>query len=79
MGLSSIALQGLELATTQLDAAASRIAGAGAASANAGGLDLVSLSEEAVALMSAKNLYQANLGTLKTAEQMQKSVLDLMA
>jgi flagellar basal body rod protein FlgC len=39
----------------------------------------VDLSAEIVALMSAKNQFSANLSTLKTANQIQKNVLDLMA
>jgi len=78
MDISAIALQGLDQASAQLDAAASKIASVGA-SPNGANLDTVSLSEEMVALMSAKTLYSANIATLKTSEQMQKSTIDLMA
>ncbi len=77
MDISAIALQGLEQASTQLDAAAAGIAGA--ASPDGATLDLVTLSEEAVALMSAKTALSANLSTLNTADQIQKSTIDMMA
>jgi hypothetical protein len=79
MDISAIALQGLDQASAQLDAAAAGIASAGAASPDGANLDIVSLSEEMVALMSAKTIYSANLSTLKAADQIQKSTIDLMA
>ncbi len=77
MDPSSIALQGLHQAETQLETAAARIASAGASSPDGVPLDVVDLSTEMVALMSAQNLFEANLATLKTAGQMQKSLVDL--
>jgi hypothetical protein len=79
MDISAIALQGLHQASAQLDAAATGIAGAGAASPDGAHLDIVSLSEEMVALMSAKTMDLANLSTLKTADPIQKSAIDLIA
>ena len=80
MDASSIALQGLQQADTQLDAAAAaRIASASANSPDGAPVDVVDLSTEMVALMSARNLFDANLATLKTADQMQKSLIDLKA
>lgn len=80
MDLSSIALQGLELASAQLDAAASAIAGAGATSASQPlPVDTVSLSAEMVALMSSQNLFAANVAVMKTAEQTQQSLLNVLA
>ena len=79
MDVSSIALQGLEQASAQLDAAASRVASAGSASDGTAVVDIVSLSEEMVALMSAKTAFAANAAVLKTAEQTQQSVLNVMA
>lgn len=79
MDPSSIALQGLQQADTQLDAAASAIASAGATSANGSNPDVVDLSTEMVALMSAQNSFSANLATLKTADEMQKTLLDVTA
>ena len=79
MDVSSIALQGLEQASAQVDAAASRIASAGSSSGNPVPTDTVSLSEEMVALMSAKTAFSANVAVFKTAEQLQQSVLNVVA
>ncbi len=79
MDLSAIALQGLEQGQAQLEQAAIRLAGAGAESPDGANLDTVDLSVEIVALMSAKTQFSANLSTLKTADQIQKNVIDLMA
>jgi flagellar basal body rod protein FlgC len=77
MDPSSIALQGLQQAEVQLETAAARIASAGTTSPDGANLDVVSLSAEMVALMSAQNQFSANLATLKTADQMQKSLVDI--
>lgn len=77
MDVSSIALQGLQQANIQLEAAAVRIAGS--ASSDATPVDVVDLSAEMVALMSAKSLFDANIATLKTADQMQQSLIDITA
>jgi hypothetical protein len=79
MDLSAIALQGLQIADSQLDSAASRIAASGAQSPEGANLDVVDLSAAMIALMSAKNLASANLATLKTANEVEQSVIDLMA
>ncbi len=79
MDPSSIALQGLQQADTQLDAAAAAIASASATSANGSNPDVVDLSTEMVALMSAQTSFSVNLATLETADQMQKSLLDVTA
>jgi flagellar basal body rod protein FlgC len=79
MDASSIALQGLQQADIQLNTAASAIANAGADSATNAPVDVVDLSAEMVALMSAQNSFEANLATLKTADQMQKSLTDVTA
>jgi len=79
MDPSAIALQGLQQAEVQLETAASRIASAGSASPDGANLDVVDLSAEMVALMSAQNQFEANLSTLKTADQMQKMLVDIKA
>lgn len=79
MDASSIALQGLQQADTQLNAAASAIANSGASSASGAPVDVVDLSTEMVALMSAQNLFEVNVATLKTADQMQKTLIDITA
>ena len=78
MDLSAIALQGLQQAEIQLGNVATRLAGAGASPAGAN-LDIVDLSAEMVALMSAKTNVSVNLSVLKTVSQIQKDAIDLMA
>ena len=77
MDASSIALQGLQQADIQLETAAARIASFGANSSDDATLDVVDLSAEIVALMSAQNAFAVNLATLKTVNQMQKNLIDL--
>jgi flagellar hook protein FlgE len=77
MDASAIALQGLQQAEFQLDAAANAIAGGGTDSSNAGNVDVVDLSAEMVALMSAQTQYEANLATLKTADQIEQNLVNL--
>jgi len=79
MDPSSIALQGLQLAEVQLNAAAARLADAGGASPNGANLDVVDLSQDLVALIAAQTSFSVNVATLKTADQMQKSLIDLTA
>jgi len=79
MDLSAIALQGLQQANSQLNQAASGIASFGATSSEGAALDTVDLSAEVIALLSARTQTSANLATLKTADEMQKSTIDLIA
>jgi flagellar basal body rod protein FlgC len=79
MDPSSIALQGLQQAEVQLNAAAANLANAGGSSPNGANLDVVDISAEMVALMSAQTMLSVNLATLKTADQMHKSVIDVTA
>jgi hypothetical protein len=78
MDLSAIALQGLQQAEVQLERAASRIASTGAASPDGADLD-PDFSSEMVTLMTVQNDASVSLATLKTAAEIQKSVIDLMA
>jgi flagellar hook protein FlgE len=79
MNVSTIALQGLQQADAQLGSAASKIASFGASSPTGANLDTVDLSAAVVALLSAKNLYSANLSTVKVADETQKTTIDLIA
>jgi len=79
MDVSSIALQGITAAEAQLEAAASNLANAGASSSDGTNLDVVDIATEMVALMTAKTLVEVNLATLKTADQMQKALVDIKA
>ena len=80
MDVSAIALSGLQQAQSQFEQSAAKVASAGA-TASTGGMptDTVDLSAEMVAQLSAKNQFSANLSMLKTADQMMKSTIDLLA
>jgi flagellar hook protein FlgE len=67
----------LQQADLQLETAAARIAGAGGESSSGGPQDVVDLSAEMTALISAQTLYEANLATLKTADQMEQNLVNL--
>jgi flagellar hook protein FlgE len=55
------------------------IASAGSSSPDGANLDVVDLSAEMVALMCAQSAFEVNLSTLKTADEMQKRLIDLTA
>jgi hypothetical protein len=71
-------LNDIQQAEIQLGNAATRLAVAGASPAGAN-LDIVDLSAEMAALMSAKTNVSVNLSVLKTVNQIQKNAIDLMA
>jgi flagellar hook protein FlgE len=79
MDLSAIALQGLHQAGARLESAGSKIASSGANSAGAANQDTVDLSSAVVALLSAKNLFSANLRSVKVADEILKTSIDLIA
>ena len=76
MDLAAIALQGIDQAQVQLEAAATGIANAGAQSGDAATVDL---STEVVALFSASNQFDVGLATLKTAGEIQRIAVNLLA
>jgi flagellar basal body rod protein FlgB len=81
MDVLGIAQQGLQQAEGQFDYTARRIAQTGTntstSSQTAG--DSVSLSDNMVSLLSAKTQYETDLGLAKTAGEMQKATLNLLA
>jgi len=77
MQVTYTALGGLQQAEDMVDRSASRIARAPFSLGNP--QDEVSLSDEAVSLLAAKTSYEANLGTIKVADDMEKSTLSLLA
>lgn len=79
MDISAIALQGLHEAETKLEKAATRIASFGADSLDGANVDTVDLSEEMVALLSARNEFKVNVKTLETAGEVETSLIDVMA
>lgn len=72
-----LALEGLGRAQASFDRAAQRITQPISLSPESP-QDQVSLSDEMVALMTARNNYEANLQTVKAADQMQKTLLDAL-
>jgi hypothetical protein len=79
MDISAIALQGLQQADAQLNNAATRIATAGADSPDGATLDVVDLSSEVIALMTAKNQAQVNISSMKASDEVQKSLLNVIS
>lgn len=77
MQVTYTALGGLQQAEELMERSASRLARAplsmGAPQ------DEVSLSGEAISVLAAKTSYEANLGAIKVADEMQKSTLSLLA
>jgi Flagellar basal body rod FlgEFG protein C-terminal len=71
------ALGGLQQAEGVVNQAASKIAHLSFPAANP--QDQVSLSDQAVALLEGKTSFEANLGSIKVADEMQKSTLSLIA
>jgi hypothetical protein len=71
MDVSGIALHGLQQAQVQFDRAAQRVAAQPAD-------DAVSLSEEAVALLTSKSQFAANLNVMKMADRMDKIAINLL-
>ena len=67
------ALEGMERAESKANAAASRLARLPFAPQQ----DTVDLSREAIALLEARNLMQANVNVIKTAEEMEQKLLDV--
>ncbi len=72
--ISLTSLQGMQKAEGQLDKGANRIAKQGSE-----GGDVVDLSAEMVALMSARNNFAANVKAAKTGDEMQQSLLNILA
>lgn len=79
MDPSSIALRGLQQAEIQLDTTAAAVGRADGKSSPGSNGDVVDLSSAMVALISAQTSYQANLATLKTADQMVQNLVNLVA
>ena len=74
MDVMSIALGGIEKAQGTFEKAAARIAKA----ADPAG-DMVDLSTEMVSLLAARNQYQSNARVIHTGDDMQKTLLNLLA
>jgi hypothetical protein len=71
------AVQGLKAAEHSLEKTAERIARRPSPAGDDG--DMVSLSEDAIGLISARNAYEMNLQVLKAGDAMAKKLVDFMA
>ena len=69
------ALHGMQQASELVDRSAQRLARV----SSHGSSDVVSLSDEMLALITAKHSFTANARVLQTAEEIQKQVVDLLA
>jgi hypothetical protein len=79
MDILGIAQQGLEQAQGQFDRTAQHIAQAGLNTApTQTPADSVSLSDDAVSLLSAQNQFETDLGVAHTGKEMEKATLALL-
>ena len=78
MDLSALALRGLKQAQEQFEEAAARAASAGA-SAPGQPADTVDLSETAASLLSARDAFAGDIAALKTAGEIERQAIDLLA
>lgn len=73
MQISAIALSGMHAAETKLEQAANRIAHISQPE------DQVDLSAEMVALLEARNDFAANANVMKTGNEVERALLDLVS
>jgi flagellar basal body rod protein FlgC len=78
MDVSAIALSGLDRAQASFEKAASRIAAAGATTADGTPSDTVDLAAAAVELASARQDFAANIAALKAADEMERRTIDVL-
>ena len=74
MDVTSVALRGMQDAQSTLQKTANQIA-----SVSPENSDSVDLSSQMVAMLAARNQFQTDVRLVKTADDMQKKVLDLQA
>ena len=74
-----IALQGLDRSQANFDRAAGKIARELLSTEQQNPQDPASLADDMVALVVARNNYEANLKTIQTSDEMQQKLLDLLA
>jgi flagellar basal body rod protein FlgC len=77
MNVLSVALDSIGRATTSLDTVAARVAHI--SSPESGPSDYVELSVEMIALMDATTAFEASMAVMRTANEMNKSLVDLIA
>jgi hypothetical protein len=77
--LSAIALSGLDRASAAFDQSARAIATAGTAAPESAPVDTVDLATAVVGMVQAREDFGANIQALRTADEMQRQVLDILA
>ncbi|MCU1238233.1 MAG: hypothetical protein JWP63_6200 [Candidatus Solibacter sp.] len=75
MQITGIALSGMQQASSTLEKAAGKIAKA----TDPAAVDQIDLSSEMVALLDARNQFQTNARVIQTGDDMQKTMLNLLA
>ncbi|MDR3704026.1 MAG: hypothetical protein P4L56_30535 [Candidatus Sulfopaludibacter sp.] len=78
MDISAIASAGLDVAQSRLDKAATGIASASSSTGATQAGDTVSLSQQAVSLLSATNEFKTDLQLAHVADEMRKTTLNLL-
>ncbi len=78
MSIVQSGLEGLQRAQAAADKSAARIAGF-PLSPGGSEEDVVDISAEAVALMAARNAFEASISLIETGSEMQRSTLDILA
>jgi len=73
MDISSIALTGLQNAQNRFDRAAAAVT-----RASSNPEDVVDLSRQTVEMLAAKNQFSASVRVARVADEMQKSLLDML-
>lgn len=81
MDIFSIALQGMNQAQGRLEQSASKIAHAGGEAISSGGQvnDTVDISEAMISMLSAKTAFESNAKTVEVAQELSKTVIDILA
>lgn len=77
--VTSVALQGLDRAQQKVEKVARRLAKAADPETASSAGDTVDLATNAVDLIEAVNLYQANLKMVRAEDELTKRTLDLLA
>lgn len=79
MELARIALSGLDGAVAKLDRSARHVAAASAVGPEGSSVDTVDLAVAMVGLMEARQEFTANVQVIRTADEMTKRTLDILA
>jgi DNA-binding ferritin-like protein len=81
MDILSVGLQGMNQAQEQLEQSAEKIARSGgeAVSSNGQYNDTVDISEAMISMLSAKTAFESNAKSIEVAQEVSKTVIDIIA